>query len=74
MAFAFTVGNFLNPGLAWGIAGSVLRLFWKSRYLLGVRSIGPAWKGRARGWRMWREWRREGGRLAPLGADREGTA
>ena len=64
MSFAFTVGNFLNPGLAWGLAGSLLRPFWKSRFLLGVGALGPAWKGRLRGWQMWRAWRREGGRLA----------
>ena len=62
MVFAFTVGNFLNPGLAWGVAGSLMRLVWKSRYLLGVQSIGPAWKGRIRGWQMYRAWRRDGGR------------
>ncbi len=57
VVFAFLVGNFPCPGLAWGVAGSLLRLFWNNRYLLGVAAIGPAWRGRVRGRRMWREWR-----------------
>lgn len=57
LVFAWLAGNFPCPGLAWGVAGSLLRPFWPSRYLLGVGAIGPAWRGRARGRRMWREWR-----------------
>lgn len=57
LAFAYLVGNFPCPGLAWGVAGSLLRPFWRNRYLLGAGAIGPAWRGRARGRRMWREWR-----------------
>jgi len=59
MVFAWLVGNFPCPGLAWGVAGSILKVFWPSRYLLGVSAIGPAWRGRARGRRMWEAWRAE---------------
>jgi GT2 family glycosyltransferase len=55
LVFAWLVGNFPCPGLAWGVVGTLLRPFWPSRYLLGVGAIGPAWRGRARGRRLWRE-------------------
>ncbi|KAA3607535.1 MAG: glycosyltransferase [Planctomycetota bacterium] len=58
MLFAFTVGNFPCPGLAWAFGGSFLRLFWKNRYLLGVGALWPAWQGRVAGWRMYRNWRK----------------
>lgn len=57
LVFAWLVGNFPCPGLAWGVGGSLLRLFWPSRYLLGVGAIGASWRGRARGRRMWQDWR-----------------
>ncbi len=59
LVFAFLVGNFPCPGLAWGLGGALLRPFWRSRYLLGIGAIGPAWRGRLVGWRMWRAWRAE---------------
>ncbi|MHC4823368.1 MAG: glycosyltransferase family 2 protein [Planctomycetota bacterium] len=60
MVFALLVGNFPNPGLAWGIGGGILRLVWKNRNLFGVGAIWPAWKGRFEGRRMYRRWRQEG--------------
>lgn len=59
MAFAFLVGNFPNPGLAWGVGGGTLRLFWNNRNLFGFGAIGPAWRGRLEGMRMARRWRKE---------------
>lgn len=64
LAFAILVGNFPCPGLAWGVAGSLLRIFWRNKYLLGVRAIGPAWSGRALGRRLWDERRAAGGAVA----------
>lgn len=58
LIFAYLVGNFPCPGLAWGVGGSLARLFWKSRYLLGASAVGPAWRGRARGFALWRRSRR----------------
>lgn len=58
LIFAFAAGNFPCPGLLWGVGGTLLRPFWKSRYLLGVGAIGPAWRGRARGVSLWRQSRR----------------
>ena len=52
LLFAFLVGNFPNPGLAWGLAGTLLRPFWNSRYLLGLAAVAPAWRGRLLGRRM----------------------
>ncbi|TAH36862.1 MAG: glycosyltransferase family 2 protein [Planctomycetota bacterium] len=52
LVFAFLVGNFPDPGLLWAVAGSLLRPFWPSRYLLGVGALLPAWRGRWLGWRM----------------------
>jgi GT2 family glycosyltransferase len=59
MLYAFLVGNFPNPGLAWGIGGGILRLFWNNRNLFGFTAIGPAWRGRLEGMRMARRWRKE---------------
>lgn len=59
LAFAYLVGNFPCPGLAWGLAGSLLRPFWRNRYLLGLGALGPAWRGRRSGRRLWRAWRAE---------------
>ncbi len=61
LPFAFLVGNFPAPGLAWGLAGTLARPFWKSRHLHGLRAVGPAWRGRLAGLRLWRE-RRHGAR------------
>ncbi|HEX9793010.1 MAG TPA: glycosyltransferase family 2 protein, partial [Planctomycetota bacterium] len=55
LAFAFLVGNFPCPGLAWAAGGSVLRIFWRNRNLLGVGALLPAWRGRLHGRRMHRE-------------------
>lgn len=52
LVFAFLVGNFPDPGLAWALAGSLLRPFWRSRYLLGMGALLPAWRGRLQGWGM----------------------
>lgn len=57
MLFAFGVGNFPCPGLAWAVGGGVLRLFWRSRYLLGMGALLPAWKGRIMGWKMYKQMR-----------------
>jgi len=57
--FAFLIGNFPNPGLAWGIGGGILRLFWNNRNLFGFTAIGPAWRGRLEGLRMARSWRKQ---------------
>jgi GT2 family glycosyltransferase len=57
--YAFLVGNFPDPGLAWGIGGGILRLFWNNRNLFGFAAIGPAWRGRREGLRMAKRWRRE---------------
>ncbi len=52
MLYAYAIGNFSCPGLAWAVGGAVLRLFWRSRHLHGLRGLLPAWAGRAEGWRM----------------------
>lgn len=72
LPFAFLVGNFPCPGLAWAFGGSVLRLFWRNRYLLGVGALWPSWKGRLQGVRMYRERRRE--LAAARARDAEGGA
>ncbi len=59
LLYAFLVGNFPNPGLAWALGGGILRLFWRNRYLLGLGALLPAWRGRLTGWRMYRALRRE---------------
>ncbi len=51
MAYAFAVGNFSCPGLAWAVGGAVLRLFWRNRHLHGLRGLLPSWQGRVAGWR-----------------------
>ncbi|MBL7009129.1 MAG: glycosyltransferase family 2 protein [Planctomycetes bacterium] len=55
MAYALLVGNFACPGLAWALAGAVLRPFWRNRHLHGLRGLLPSWRGRLVGWRMSRE-------------------
>lgn len=47
--FALIIGNFPAPGLLWGTMGSVLRLFWNNKYLLGIKATIPACKGRITG-------------------------
>lgn len=59
MVFAILVGNFPNPGLAWGVGGGLLGLFWKNRNLFGMGAMMPAWKGRFEGRRMYKRWRLE---------------
>lgn len=59
LTYAFLAGNFPCPGLLWGLGGSLLRPFWKNRYLLGLGAVGPAWSGRARGIALWRQSRRK---------------
>ena len=57
LLFAFLIGNFPCPGLAWGVGGGILRLMWKNRNLFGIGAILPAWKGRLEGRRMFLRWR-----------------
>ncbi len=59
LLFAFAIGNFPCPGLAWGLGGSLLRLVWNNRNLLGMGAVWPAWKGRWEGRRMYQAWRKE---------------
>lgn len=59
MGFALLVGNFPNPGLAWGVGGGLLRLVWKNRNLFGMGAMMPAWKGRFEGRRMYLRWKQE---------------
>ncbi len=58
LVYAVLVGNFPNPGLAWGIGGALLSLAWKNRNLFGLSAIGPALRGRFEGRRMAARWRR----------------
>jgi len=58
LLFALLIGNFPNPGLAWGFGGGLLSLGWKNRNLFGIPAIAPAWRGRFEGRRMARRWRR----------------
>ncbi|MBT3340817.1 MAG: glycosyltransferase [Planctomycetes bacterium] len=53
--YAFLVGNFANPGLAWAVFGTLMRPFWKSRFLLGMGAMPAAWRGRILGQKMYRE-------------------
>lgn len=57
LAFAFLVGNHPAPGLAWGVAGTLLRPFWNTPYLLGLPALPQAWRGRVAGWRLARSLR-----------------
>jgi GT2 family glycosyltransferase len=62
LAYAYLVGNFSCPGLAWAVGGQLLRLVWRNRHLHGLRGLLPAWRGRALGWAMAGERERERGR------------
>ena len=60
LVYAFFVGNFANPGLAWGVFGTLARPIWISRFLLGLGATPAAWRGRILGWKMYRDFLKEG--------------
>lgn len=61
LLFALLVGNFPCPGLAWALAGTLIRPFWRTPYLLGLAALPPAWRGRWNGWMLHRAAQRGAG-------------
>ena len=53
LPFSILIGNFPCPGILWGVMGSIISIFCKNRFLLGLSAVWPAAKGRFTGFKMY---------------------